>query len=79
MEPNPTGGTLVKCSGPFFAERKNLNDNDRLNKKRIVLVDDHPLVLEWLTNLIHQQSDLTVCSETENAPTALSAVAATET
>lgn len=48
------------------------------NKKRIVLVDDHPLVLEWLTNLIHQQSDLTVCSETENAPSALSAVAASK-
>lgn len=34
-------------------------------------------VLEWLTNLIHQQSDLTVCSETETAPAALSAVEAT--
>jgi len=49
----------------------------QLNKKRIVLVDDHPLVLEWLTNLIHQQPDLTVCSETETAPSALSAVQAT--
>lgn len=48
------------------------------NKKRIVLVDDHPLVREWLINLIHQQSDLTVCSETENAPSALSAVEATK-
>jgi DNA-binding NarL/FixJ family response regulator len=45
------------------------------DKKRIFLVDDHPLVREWLTNLIHQQPDLTVCGETENAPTALSAVA----
>jgi len=46
------------------------------NKKRIFLVDDHPLVREWLTNLIQQQPDLTVCGETESAPTALSAVAA---
>jgi DNA-binding NarL/FixJ family response regulator len=46
-----------------------------LNKKRIFLVDDHPLVREWLTNLIHQQSDLTVCGESESGPTALSAVA----
>jgi DNA-binding NarL/FixJ family response regulator len=45
------------------------------HKKRILLVDDHPLVREWLANLIHQQPDLTVCGETENAPTALSAVA----
>jgi DNA-binding NarL/FixJ family response regulator len=46
------------------------------NKKRIFLVDDHPLVREWLTNLIQQQPDLAVCGETESAPAALSAVAA---
>lgn len=45
------------------------------NKKRIFLVDDHPLVREWLTNLIQQQPDLAVCGETENAPAALSAIA----
>ena len=45
------------------------------NQKRIFLVDDHPLVREWLTNLIHQQTDLVVCGETESAPAALSAVA----
>jgi DNA-binding NarL/FixJ family response regulator len=47
-----------------------------LNKKRVFLVDDHPLVREWLTNLINQQADLAVCGEAENAPSALSAVAA---
>jgi DNA-binding NarL/FixJ family response regulator len=46
------------------------------NKKRVFLVDDHPLVREWLTNLIHQQPDLAVCGETESAPSALSAIAA---
>jgi DNA-binding NarL/FixJ family response regulator len=44
-------------------------------KKKILLVDDHPLVREWLTNLIQQQADLTVCSEMESAPSALSAIA----
>ena len=43
-------------------------------KKKIFLVDDHPLVREWLTNLIDQQTDLVVCGETESAPAALSAV-----
>jgi len=43
-------------------------------KARIFLVDDHPLVREWLTNLIHQQSDLLVCGEAESAPHALEAV-----
>ena len=39
-------------------------------------MDDHPLVREWLTNLIHQQPDLIVCGESEDAPHALQAVAA---
>jgi DNA-binding NarL/FixJ family response regulator len=38
------------------------------------LVDDHPLVREWLTNLIHQQSDLVVCGEAESAPAALQGI-----
>jgi DNA-binding NarL/FixJ family response regulator len=46
------------------------------NKKKILLVDDHPLVREWLTNLINRQPDLMVSSEMESAPTALSSVAA---
>src|ERR1700730_1527426 len=40
-------------------------------KSRIFLVDDHPLVREWLTNLINQQPDLEVCGEAENAAEAL--------
>jgi DNA-binding NarL/FixJ family response regulator len=39
----------------------------RSGKVRIFLVDDHPLVREWLANLIHQQPDLIVCGEAENA------------
>jgi DNA-binding NarL/FixJ family response regulator len=46
------------------------------DKKRIFLVDDHPLVREWLTNLINQQPDLKVCGEAENAPAALTAIPA---
>jgi DNA-binding NarL/FixJ family response regulator len=43
-------------------------------KKNIFLVDDHPLVREWLGNLIHQQPDLVVCGEAESAPQALQAI-----
>ncbi|MGA3265410.1 MAG: response regulator transcription factor [Verrucomicrobiota bacterium] len=43
-------------------------------KKKIFLVDDHPLVREWLTNLINQQSDLVVCGDSASAPAALSAI-----
>ena len=45
------------------------------NKKKVFLVDDHPLVREWLTNLINQQPDLAVCGESETAPKALQAIA----
>jgi len=45
-------------------------------KKRVFLVDDHPLVREWLTNLINTQSDLTVCGEAETGPQALQAILA---
>ncbi len=44
-------------------------------KRKVFLVDDHPLVREWLTNLINQQPDLVVCGETESAPQALQAIA----
>src|SRR2546427_6849273 len=43
-------------------------------KRKVFLVDDHPLVREWLTNLINQQPDLVVCGESESAPDALQAI-----
>jgi DNA-binding NarL/FixJ family response regulator len=46
-------------------------------KIKIFLVDDHPLVREWLTNLIHQQPDLAVCGESADAPHALQEISAT--
>src|SRR5438309_11572027 len=36
-------------------------------KRRIFLVDDHPLVREGLTNLINGQDDLVVCGEAKNS------------
>ena len=45
-------------------------------KIKILLVDDHPLVREWLTNLLKQQFDFQVCGESGSAPEALRLVAA---
>ena len=45
-------------------------------KRKVFLVDDHPLVREWLTNLINRQPDLAVCGESESAQSALQAIAA---
>lgn len=44
-------------------------------RKRIFLVDDHPLVREGLTQLIGQEPDLVVCGEAETVADALAAVA----
>lgn len=44
-------------------------------KRKVFLVDDHPLVREWLTNLINQQADLTVCGEAESRPQAIQRIA----
>jgi DNA-binding NarL/FixJ family response regulator len=57
---------------------KRFTMTSQANKKKIFLVDDHPLVREWLANLIHQQSDLAVCGETESAPAALSSIGAAQ-
>ena len=40
-------------------------------KNKILLVDDHPLVREWLANLINEEADLEVCGQAANAREAL--------
>lgn len=40
-------------------------------KSKILLVDDHPLVREWLANLINQQSDMEIRGEAANSAAAL--------
>ncbi len=40
-------------------------------KNKILLVDDHPLVREWLANLINEEADLEVCGLAGNAREAL--------
>jgi DNA-binding NarL/FixJ family response regulator len=40
-------------------------------KSRVFLVDDHPLVREWLSNLINQLPDLIVCGEAASGAEAL--------
>jgi DNA-binding NarL/FixJ family response regulator len=48
-----------------------------VNKRRILVVDDHPLVREGLTNLIDSTSDLTVCGEAGDTKGALEAISRT--
>ena len=50
--------------------------SDTTDKRRIFLVDDHPLVCEGLTILINRQNDMVVCGEASSAPEALQAIEA---
>jgi DNA-binding NarL/FixJ family response regulator len=45
-------------------------------KSKILLVDDHPLVLEGLANLIQPQPDLEICGMAASEPQALQLIAA---
>jgi len=49
-----------------------MTDTD--HKRKIFLVDDHPLVCEGLTLLINRQADMLVCGEARSAPAALEAI-----
>ena len=45
---------------------------------KIFLVDDHPLVREWLTKLVNQEPELEVCGEASNTREALQLIVATQ-
>jgi DNA-binding NarL/FixJ family response regulator len=47
---------------------------DASQKKRIFIVDDHPIVREGLTLMMNRQPDLMVCGEAEEAAGALQAI-----
>jgi len=44
------------------------------NKKRVFLVDDHPVVRDGLTTIINHNEDLDVCGCADEAPEALKAI-----
>ncbi|MGH9392230.1 MAG: response regulator, partial [Vicinamibacteria bacterium] len=43
-------------------------------KRKVLIVDDHPIVRQGLTQLISQESDLEVVGEADNSRTAIEAV-----
>ena len=53
-------------------------EQNHIEKKRILVADDHPLVRESLKLLIGKESDLTVCGEAENREQALTIPAASQ-
>ena len=54
------------------------SSNGVARKRRVFIVDDHPLVRDGLTNLINQQGDLSVCGEAEDSASAISGIESTK-
>jgi DNA-binding NarL/FixJ family response regulator len=52
------------------ARKKPSNKTDD-NKTKILIVDDHPIVRQGLTELINQEEDLVVCEQAEDATEAM--------
>jgi DNA-binding NarL/FixJ family response regulator len=50
----------------------------QVQKSRVFVVDDHPLVREGLANLINEQEDLTVCGEAEDSAQAIAGMVKTQ-
>lgn len=48
-----------------------------MDKRRIAIVNGHPIVLRGLAQIINQEADLAVCAEIEEPAEALQAIAAT--
>ncbi len=45
-----------------------------MKKSRILVVDDHPMVREWLAQLINREADITVCGEASDADQTFKAI-----
>jgi DNA-binding NarL/FixJ family response regulator len=57
----------------FMARKKQPNKTDE-KKANILIVDDHPIVRQGLTELVNHENDLIVCGQAEDANQAMKAV-----
>ncbi len=51
-----------------------ITKDESLGKRRVLVVDDHPLLRQGLALMINQEQDLEVCGEAEDAQTAMQAI-----
>ena len=56
-----------------MAETTKSQDAERVRKKTVFVVDDHPLLRQGLALMINREPDLTVCGEAEEAQAAMKA------
>src|SRR5580765_4477508 len=51
-----------------------MNQTAEASKRRVFVVDDHPIVRQGLALMINRESDLLVCGEAEDARTAMQSI-----
>jgi DNA-binding NarL/FixJ family response regulator len=60
----------------MIANSREIHSGFTMRKKKVFVVDDHPIVRQGLSLLINQEADLAVCGEAEEMHSALQAIAA---
>jgi len=73
-EPVATKQKKEKAGGTAAA----VSRDSTKEKRRVLVVDDHPIVRQGLVQMIGREADLMVCGEAETAADALKAIAATK-
>jgi DNA-binding NarL/FixJ family response regulator len=69
-----SAGPVTVIANEAHPMKTKSKDSVPSKKKRILLVDDHPLIREGLTQWINRAGDLEVCGEAESAAQAMSRV-----
>jgi len=64
-------GDTKKAAREDIVNNKKNNTNLGARKIQIMVVDDHPVVLEGLRQLVNQEDDLLVCAKARNEKEAL--------
>src|SRR5687768_8930713 len=72
--PRPAARAEAKTQPPAGGGQEQPAAPPKQIKKRVLVVDDHPLVRERVAELINQEPDLFVCGEAEKAVGAMEAV-----
>jgi DNA-binding NarL/FixJ family response regulator len=63
-----------RAAAPAAADAARSAAREEPGRRKVLIVDDHPIVRERLAELINRESDLVACGEAEDGPGALAAI-----